>query len=209
MVQFLWAALALVAPAAALWPLPRQFTAGNDTLRLSNSFSFVLNVPDAPSDLTDALSRTASFLNSDNLAPLTPDRGATIDASSSPQLQQLVLSLANTSDLSNVSSIAEEVQKPLSERDEGYVLDVPNDGSNATLTANTTLGLFRGLTTFSQLWYTSNGATYAMQTPLEVTDEPAYVSPEFSLRFRETDFACSRLGALCSIQLAICKQYSL
>lgn len=34
-------------------------------------------------------------------------------------------------------------------------LSVPDDGSDASLTANTGLGLLRGLTTFEQLWYTS------------------------------------------------------
>lgn len=177
MLALLLCALALsFAPAAALWPLPRQLTTGNATLRLSPSFSFALDLPNPPPDLADALSRTAHFLLTDDLAPLTPDRGASVDVSSSPQLETLVLSLDGSTGAENVSSIAKEVQKPLKERDEGYVLSVPSDGSNATLTANTTLGLFRGLTTFSQLWYTSNGATYANQVPLQVEDIPAYVS---------------------------------
>jgi len=34
-------------------------------------------------------------------------------------------------------------------------LSVPDSGADASLTANTALGLLRGLTTFEQLWYTS------------------------------------------------------
>ena len=165
--------LAHAAPSFALWPLPRQFTSGNSTLRLSNSFAFdTSGVQGCPQDLEDAISRTQGFLTSDQLAPLTPDRGASIDASSAPELGYLVLSLSNGA---NVSSISDEATKLLEDRSESYTLTVPNDGSNATLVANSTLGLYRGLTTFGQLWYSSNSQIYATQAPLQVDDVPAYV----------------------------------
>jgi hexosaminidase len=166
-------------PSLALWPLPRQFTSGNSTLKLSNSFSIDLSsLPGgAPQDLQDAVARTQGFLASDALEPLVPDRGASIDVSSSPSLAYLVLSLSSDA----CAPIADEAQKPVEERSEGYVLSVPADGSNATLQANSTLGLYRGLTTFGQLWYTSNGATYATEAPLDAQDEPAYPYRGFML----------------------------
>lgn len=167
-------ALAHVAPSFALWPLPRQFSSGNSTLRLSNSFAFDASaIQGCPEDLEDAISRAQGYLTSDQLAPLTPDRGASIDASSAPELGYLVLSL---SDGASVSTISSEATKLLEERSESYSLTVPGDGSNATLSANSTLGLFRGLTTFGQLWYSSNSQIYATQAPLQVDDVPAYVS---------------------------------
>ncbi|EJU02943.1 N-acetylhexosaminidase [Dacryopinax primogenitus] len=57
------------------------------------------------------------------------------------------------------------------------------------LQANTTLGLFRGLTTFTQLWYSTGGVAstypyasffpgasmvYTVQAPVMITDSPAY-----------------------------------
>ena len=44
------------------------------------------------------------------------------------------------------------------------------------LSANTTLGLFRGLTTFGQLWYDWDGTTYTLEAPINIVDSPAYVS---------------------------------
>jgi len=46
-----------------------------------------------------------------------------------------------------------EACAPLEARQEGYSLDVPADGSGAVLSAASTLGLFKGLNTFAQLWY--------------------------------------------------------
>jgi hexosaminidase len=70
-----------------------------------------------------------------------------------------------------------EAVQPLAARSEGYSLHVPIDGSSAVLTANSTLGLFRGLTTFEQLWYDLEGVAYSYQAPVVIVDDyPAYVS---------------------------------
>lgn len=74
-----------------------------------------------------------------------------------------------------VNSIASESVKEITSRSESYILSVPSDGSSASLTANSTLGLFRGLTTFGQLWYYYGGDIYTLEAPVEITDTPAYV----------------------------------
>lgn len=74
-----------------------------------------------------------------------------------------------------VRSITEESQKEITSRNESYLLDVPADGSPAVLIANSTLGLFRGLTTFEQLWYYFDGDIYTLEAPVQITDAPAYV----------------------------------
>lgn len=66
--------------------------------------------------------------------------------------------------------------KDLTTRDESYTLTVPSTGDAATLSANTTLGLLRGLTTFSQLWYYWDGAYYTLSAPIHIADAPAFVS---------------------------------
>ena len=50
-----------------------------------------------------------------------------------------------------VRSITEKAMRDIRTRSEEYVLSIAADGSEATFTANSTLGLFRGLTTFTQL----------------------------------------------------------
>ena len=74
-----------------------------------------------------------------------------------------------------VQSITEESQKEITSRSESYELSVPVDGSPAILTANSTLGLFRGLTTFAQLWYYFGGDIYTLEAPVKIIDAPAYV----------------------------------
>jgi len=59
-------------------------------------------------------------------------------------------------------------------RVEGYTLTIPADGSAASLKANSTLGLFRGLTTFGQFWYDLQGTTYTLAAPFNIVDSPAY-----------------------------------
>ena len=164
-----------------MWPQPRSFTAGSSSLSLSNAFTISFDgIINIPSDLQDAVSRTNYSLFNDNLGRLVPDRGMG-DVASLPtdkSLSKLVLSLASGT---TIQSITTEAQKPIESRDEAYVLMVPDDGSDAQLSARTTLGLFRGLTTFSQFWYSAGGTIYAVNLPINISDSPAFVS--FCLSF--------------------------
>lgn len=163
---------------SALWPLPQNLTEGTTTLRLSPGFHITLgsNIGwNAPLDLYDAIGRTQAHLFTDNLGRLIVGRGAS-DADSlqsAAYLTELQLSLESGA---QVNPITTESQKPLTQRDEAYTLTVPSDGSRATITANSTLGLYRGLTTFQQLWYEYQGTIYAYNTPVQIQDQPAYVS---------------------------------
>jgi hexosaminidase len=75
-----------------------------------------------------------------------------------------------------VLSISDESVKDFPNRSEGYTLSIPSNGTPAVLSANSTLGLFRGLTTFSQFWYDFNGVTYTNVGPVSIVkDVPAYV----------------------------------
>lgn len=173
----------------ALWPAPRTtYTAGNTSLRLASSFEiFPAQGFKPPADLADAIARTQKALFEDGLAPLTPDRGKALGKSeavtAAPTLGSLELRLdygnnnSSASEQSSTpSSIAIEATRPVGERDEAYVLSVPADGSTAMLSANSTLGLFRGLTTFGQLWYQVDEEVFASGFPLEIEDSPAFVS---------------------------------
>ncbi|KZT74571.1 glycoside hydrolase family 20 protein [Daedalea quercina L-15889] len=160
---------------SALWPLPQNLTEGTTALRLSPSFEISISsgIADAPQDLYDAISRTITHLFTDKLGRLVVGRGAS-DVSAfetAAYLPSLTLSLESGSE---VLSITAEAQKPLEERDEVYTLTVPSNGTAASIIATSTLGLLRGLTTFEQLWYEYEGTIYAVNTPVEIGDAPAY-----------------------------------
>lgn len=166
----------LLTSSKALWPLPKNLSTGTTPLRLSPDFQILLSgVYHPPADLVAAVERTSNYLRTDKLQALVPDRGASslgaIQHASS--LSSLTLSLTPAS--GEVKSISEEAIADVETRVEGYMLTVPADGSTAVLTANSTLGLFRGLTTFEQLWYELNGYIYTLTAPISITDAPAYV----------------------------------
>ncbi|KAH9932741.1 N-acetylhexosaminidase [Epithele typhae] len=165
--------LAHIGGALALWPLPRSLSTGNSTLKLSSSFSIHLKVQNAPSDLTNAVSRTTSFLKNDQLAPLTPDRGSS-DAGDIKRAKSLSALEVSLTPGAAVRSITEEARLPVGSRSEEYQLHIPEDGSAATLTANSTLGLLRGLTTFSQAFYAVSGQVFTAEAPISIVDSPAY-----------------------------------
>lgn len=160
----------------ALWPQPRNLRIGSDALRLDASFAISVAVQNAPQDLLDAAERTRAFLFSDQLGRLVVGRGADDLQNGRPAnvLSSLTLSLLGDTSAAT-QSIATEATLPLGSRDEAYSLVVPSDGSGAVLSANSTLGLFRGLTTFGQLWYTANGTVYTLGAPVVIQDSPAYV----------------------------------
>jgi hexosaminidase len=122
-----------------------------------------------------SVARTITQLRTDNMQRLVVGGGATDVAkfTHASNLHTLTLSLTSKSAL----SIAQNAQLPLSSRVESYSLHVPSDGSVATLSANTSLGLFRGLTTFTQLWYTYQRTIYTISAPIYIFDKPAYVRP--------------------------------
>lgn len=164
----------------ALWPMPHTISTGTQTLLLSYNFTITAELASLPRDLSDAISRTTSRLFEDRLGRLVINRGASDAASFSSSSILSSLNLVLNSDNNNVSSISAEAVVALDERDESYELDVPADGRPATLRANSSLGLFRGLTTFEQLWYTFEGQVYAVDMPMHVLDKPAFVRLFFS-----------------------------
>lgn len=175
--NILTALLAVAAPAVALWPQPRQLSTGTTPLKLSSEFDIKLSgVSSAPRDLLDAIKRAKSQLKGDKHAILTPDRGAAKAGAVKAAKSLKSLTVSYTEKGKKATSISEEASSPLESRQEGYTLNVPADGSTATLSANSTLGLFRGLTTFVQIWYDLQGTSYTLEAPFQITDSPLYVN---------------------------------
>ncbi|KAI0321327.1 N-acetylhexosaminidase [Amylostereum chailletii] len=159
----------------ALWPQPRQLSTGTTPLILSSDFSIVLSIAKPPQDLVDAVNRTMTFLHNDRLERLIVGRSAADRPllASALSLNSLDVALGEGA---TIRSVMQETLRPLEERQEGYSLTVPADSGRARLEANTTLGLVRGLTTFSQMWYfeEGEGRVYMVNAPVEVVDEPAF-----------------------------------
>lgn len=168
--------LAFTVPfASALWPMPRGLTSGTTPVKLSGSFNVHLNIHHAPNDLQDAVQRVKSHLKTDTFERLVVGRGKT-DADAVKKahvIKTLTMSLTKGA---AVRSIATEVNTVgIDGRDESYSLVIPTDSSEATLTANSTLGLFRGITSFDVMWYRYQKDKYILNGPLTITDSPAFV----------------------------------
>lgn len=171
-----FSAFLLIVTALAVWPRPQNMTIGMTPLRLSSDFSIrTSGIRQVPQDLSDAIHRSSNYLKADKLGALVPDRGASSarKVSSAHSLQSLILSLE--SGLGQLQSISDGAIAGLGVTDETYTLEIPVNGENATLTARSALGLFRGLKTFEQLWFYIDGTTYTLQAPIQIQDAPAYV----------------------------------
>ena len=160
--------------AFALWPIPATLDTGTSPLILSPDFNFDIAIDGAPADLYAAAEQAEHYLQNDKLGRLVVGRGANDSAALTHASTLSTLRLTLTPG-APVNPIASESVKPLGTRCEEYILIIPDDGSSATLTANSTLGLYRGLTTFGQLWYYYGGQTYTLEAPIAITDKPAYV----------------------------------
>lgn len=180
--------VALFVPTDAIWPQPRSLQTGLTPLRLSGGFDIDISssIHNAPADLSQAVQDAKQFIATDKLERLVVGRGS-VDAaavSKAKTLSKLTLALGKGA---AVNSITSEAQKAPESRDEAYTLTVPGDGSGATLTANSTLGLFRGLTTFTQLFFFHAGTTYLLNAPVQIEDSPAFVSYTLSLSLTLAD----------------------
>ncbi|PPQ70615.1 hypothetical protein CVT25_011981 [Psilocybe cyanescens] len=180
----------------ALWPIPRSLQTGSTLVKLSSGFDIQVNgISKVPQDLQDAISRTKTRLRSDKHQRLVVGRGATDSAAltHAPSLSKLTLSLTPSAG-GTVNPIMQEATKDIAKRTESYSLTLPSsNGGIATITASSSLGLFRGLTTFEQLWYDdSTGVTYTYQAPVTITnDSPAFPYRGFMLDTSRNFFAVS------------------
>ena len=198
----------------ALWPIPRSFNTGTSFVKLDPSFDIKLHgVHRAPNDLLDAIYLTENHLLNDKHERLVVGRGA-VDRNSlpdAPSLLTLELCLDDDSGSSDIKSIMEEATKPIGTRIEAYTLTIPSTGGTARITAKSTLALFRGLTTFEQLFYFDGHRTvYTYQAPIQITDSPTYVSKSTHRKIQKlTLYLPSLTEGSCSTPLATCKSLSM
>ncbi|KAG8981547.1 N-acetyl-glucosamine-6-phosphate deacetylase, partial [Tulasnella sp. 427] len=168
----------IVSPGVGLWPIPASLSTGSEYVKLADDFRIRFAGAGAvPGDLDDAMQCATAVLWNDRHERLVVGRGS-VDAeplrnSSISTLKALELYvLSGSGDLKSIYESTVGVEA--NERDESYRLEVPADASTATLIANSTLGLLRGLTTFTQLFYLSENIVYTFKAPIVINDRPAF-----------------------------------
>ena len=138
-------------PAIAFWPIPTTLSMGATPLTVSPSLAFTVTPPNP--DLAAYAARTAALMFQ-HAAP-APGAGA---------LSSVVITVANPT-------------APLTLGvDESYTLNIPADGSAATITAATNYGAYWGLQTLAQaVQFDFDSASYAVAAaPVAVKDAPKF-----------------------------------
>lgn len=178
----------------AIWPAASYATNGTAIVRLAATFDIAGCA--LPKDVQKAVDYAKSQILSDTMTPMRLDvneverlANSTILKLESLQLSflQTILSADNYPNqpfqgpLSQLG-IVDETNKPVKERDESYGLSIPAGNGSATLIAKTSLGLLRGLQTFTQLVYTTAARQkYIMHAPHFIEDRPAFPMRGFML----------------------------
>ncbi|KAH7064650.1 glycoside hydrolase superfamily [Macrophomina phaseolina] len=168
--------------AAALWPIPSQYTSGNTTLWIDSDVKVTYN---APSNQTSSYNSTA--ITSQQIVQNAIERThkTIFDQTFVPWKFNERFSDFEppTTDKKTISSITLQQTKPdpagastpLDDTvDESYSLSVPESGE-ITIEAASSIGLIHGLTTFSQLFFKhTEGGSYTNLAPVEIQDAPKF-----------------------------------
>ncbi|KAF1985840.1 glycoside hydrolase family 20 protein [Aulographum hederae CBS 113979] len=172
--------------ASALWPLPESYTNGTTVLWLKRDVRITYTGPDqsasppsygnnqgwqsSPQIVRFAIQRTYQTIFSEGYVPwkFNP-RNSNFEPSVEGQ------TFINSVTLKQTAPDPPNVLKPLAgEVDESYKLSLTESGE-ATITAATSIGISRGLTTFTQLFYKhTKGGVYTKLAPVEIKDAPKF-----------------------------------
>ncbi|KAK8146007.1 N-acetyl-glucosamine-6-phosphate deacetylase [Beauveria asiatica] len=186
--SYLVAALA-ASPVAALWPIPIEISTGNKTLFIDKTINITYNgaplayqpgySPPAGSNFTSktivqgALARSLKAIFDDSYVPwMLHKPGSGFEPQCGPTTYNRVQSLTIT----QTGKDDAHTYKPLAgQRDESYSLNVTIDG-RASIQANSSVGVMRGLETFSQLFFkhSAGGAWYTTRAPVIIADAPKF-----------------------------------
>lgn len=230
----LFALLSAIAVAAELRvvPEPTDHNTGNTTLCLTPNFKIDIEGGQAPPDLEAAKHEVSKRLREMTYTYLSPTHGAEY-LPCQGQLSRLVLKYNAGA---AVKSIAEHAQERLEARpaNEAYNLTVPVDGP-AVITADTSIGLFRGLTTFENLFYAGEGeksgqandmghnngkdkrwnkhkaSIYAPYAPYQIVDKPAFgwraILLDSSRHYLPMDVIKRQLDSMAAVKLNVFHWY--
>lgn len=165
LLKSLFACLSALAVSAELRvvPEPTSHSTGNTTLCLHQGFQISVEGGKAPADLEAAKAEVRDRLFGNTHQYLSPTRGQEFlpEGQCGGSIKNLVL---RYNDGAKVQAIADDAQERFEERidNEAYKLTVPVDGP-AVISADTSIGLFRGLTTFENLFYSTEAARSSLE----------------------------------------------
>lgn len=196
-------ASSLVLSVSALWPIPSEYTSGDSILWIDNNVKFNYNcdaqvwpertgwqpiytdtcdknenhpfpspfpfIGDSQEIVNLAVQRTLATIFNQNFVPwkFNPRNS---DFEPALENQQYIQSV--TLQLNGAES--QQSNQSTSPVDESYTLSVPSSGE-VTITANSSVGLSYGLTTFSQLFFQhTQGGVYTKLAPVEIYDTPKF-----------------------------------
>jgi hexosaminidase len=191
--------LAGYANAIALWPIPKSYSTGNDTVWITPDVQFFFNyaqtngaeakfvVGNSGRNASDnkvysAWARTKSQLFNDNFVPWKfHAKGSTWEPSEHEGVQ--------VSKIVVTQHTPDATDKPnYDQMNETYTLEIPSaSGSHKSsslspgtiyINAESSLGVLHGLTTLSQLFYahsTASDCVYSPYAPVSINDAPKYV----------------------------------
>jgi len=183
---------------SALWPIPSTYQSGSDVLWIDNNvgvnyssnFEVCLDrkrwqrpiadvcfklegdpsAQNAASQIINtAVQRTLTTIFQQNFVPwkFNPRNSDYEPDTATRQYIKSITLHQNTADPANIT-------KPSSPVDESYTLSVPISGE-VIITANSSIGLSYGLTTFSQLFFKhSDGSVYTKLAPVTISDAPKF-----------------------------------
>lgn len=185
----------------AIWPLPSQYQHGDAILWIKQGeFSVAYNAPgqvshssllghwplffthqaqqphrrhgsgsDTPPNIASAIDRTTDTLFNKNFVPWKFH----------PRLSNFEPALDSSSVFVKSVTLQQHHPDPSYNAsgtvDESYILDMTRDG-NVKISANSSVGLTYGLTSFTQLFYkhSSNGNVYTDKAPVLIADAPKF-----------------------------------
>ncbi|KAK0642488.1 Beta-hexosaminidase [Lasiodiplodia hormozganensis] len=190
------ALLAAGAPfAAALWPIPSQYSAGNTTLWISSDVKVTYDAPSnqtasynssTPQQLVqNAIQRTHKTIFDQSFVPWKFHPRMT-DFEPSTADKQFISSIS----LKQTQPDPPNANAPLDDSvDESYSLSVPESGE-VVISAASSIGLLHGLTTFSQLFFKhSEGGSYTSLVPVEIEDSPKFAHRGLNMDVSRNYFA--------------------
>lgn len=183
---------------SALWPIPSQYSSGDSVLWIDGNVEVNYNLnsevcldkkrwqklqtdicvkkdsnPFAYSPSQDivniAVQRTLITIFQQNFVPwkFNPRNTNYEPTQNGEQCIRSITLQQNAADPTNITKATSSV-------DESYTLSVPLSGE-VTITANSSIGISYGLTTFSQLFFQhSQGGVYTKLAPVEIYDKPMF-----------------------------------
>ncbi|OCK80135.1 glycoside hydrolase family 20 protein [Lepidopterella palustris CBS 459.81] len=182
--------------ASAIWPIPSSYTSGNTILWIGSDVKVLYNGGNEVGSITYqiepqlcsnnvttgshitsqivqfAIQKTYSTIFEKNFVPWKfHPRNSAFEPSNEKEKQKFITSIK----LDQLAADPPNIQRPLAgDVDESYTLSLTEAGE-ATITANSSIGLVRGLTTFTQLFFKhSKAGVYTTLAPVQISDSPKF-----------------------------------